>query len=101
MTQEEMDKLQEKLARKMRQYESLMEMVRDLGREFEEIDKDPETIRLRELYKIKKEKLADLGNRAEKLSLQAKEMKKDIDEMIDQLGGKRQRKQGNNNKQNN
>ena len=101
MTQEEMDKLQEKLARKMRQYESLVEMVRDLGREFEEIDKDPETIRLRELYKIKKEKLADLGNRAEKLSLQAKEMKKDIDEMIDQLGGKRQRKQGNNNKQNN
>lgn len=101
MTQEEMDKLQEKLARKMRQYESLIEMVRDLGREFEEIDKDPETIRLRELYKIKKEKLADLGNRAEKLSLQAKEMKKDIDEMIDQLGGKRQRKQGNNNKQNN
>lgn len=101
MTQEERDKLQEKLARKMRQYESLVEMVRDLGREFEEIDKDPETIRLRELYKIKKEKLADLGNQAEKLSLQAKEMKKDIDAMIDQLGGKRQRKQGNNNKQNN
>lgn len=85
----------------MRQYESLVEMVRDLGREFEEIDKDPETIRLRELYKIKKEKLADLGNQAEKLSLQAKEMKKDIDAMIDQLGGKRQRKQSNNNKQNN
>lgn len=101
MTQEERDKLQEKLARKMRQYESLVEMVRDLGREFEEIDKDPETIRLRELYKIKKEKLADLGNQAEKLSLQAKEMKKDIDAMIDQLGGKRQRKQSNNNKQNN
>lgn len=101
MTQEERDKLQEKLARKMRQYESLVEMVRDLGREFEEIDKDPETIRLRELYKIKKEKLADLGNQAEKLSLQAKEMKKDIDAMIDQLGEKRQRKQGNNNKQNN
>lgn len=101
MTQEERDKLQEKLARKMRQYESLIEMVKDLGREFEEIDKDPETIRLRELYKIKKEKLADLGNQAEKLSLQAKEMKKDIDAMIDQLGGKRQRKQSNNNKQNN
>lgn len=101
MTQEERDKLQEKLARKMRQYENLMEMVRDLGQEWAEVDKDPETIRLRELYAEKKAIMRDLAAQAEKLSLQAKEMKKDIDAMIDQLGGKRQRKQGNNNKQNN
>lgn len=85
-------KLQEKLGRKIRQYKNLIEMVRDVALEATAIEKDPETVRLREAYnKIKKE-MAVLNTQAETLSLQAKKIKKEIDEIQDVLCPKRKRR---------
>lgn len=85
MTAEEKSKLQEKLSRRLRQYNNLMETVRDLGKEQADLDSDPETIRLREAYRAKKKEIDILARQAEALSLQAKALKKEIDEMTWQL----------------
>lgn len=85
-------KLQEKLGKKIRQYKNLTEMVRDAALESAALDQCEETIALREAYNKRKKEIDEINEQVRTLSLQAKKIKKEIDEIQDVLCPKRKRR---------
>ena len=88
-------KLQEKLAKKIRQYKSLTEMVRDSALESAALDQCEETVILREAYNKRKKEIDEINEQVRTLSAQAKKIKKEIDEIQDILCPRRKRKRNN------
>lgn len=88
----EKTELQEKLGKKIKQYNRLMETVHEIGMEYIALNEKPETVQLRQAYNEIKKELAELNTQAETLSLQAKKIKKEIDEIQDVLCPKRKRR---------
>lgn len=85
-------KLQERLGKKIKQYDRLMEMVHEMGMEYITLNEDPETIQLRKAYNEVRKKLTELCGQTETMALQAKKIKKEIDEIQDVLCPKRKRR---------
>ena len=85
-------KLQEKLGKKIKQYDRLMETVHEIGMEYIALNEDPKTIQLREAYNEVRKELAELCNQTKEIALQAKKIKKEIDEIQDVLCPKRKRR---------
>lgn len=85
-------KLQEKLGKKIKQYDRLMETVHEIGMEYIALNEDPKTIQLREAYNEVRKELAELCNQTKEIALQAKKIKKEIDEIQDILCPKRKRR---------
>ena len=85
-------KLQEKLGKKIKQYDRLMETVREIGMEYIALNEDPKTIQLRAAYNEVRKELAELCNQTKEIALQAKKIKKEIDEIQDVLCPKRKRR---------
>lgn len=88
-------KLQEKLGKKIKQYDRLMETVHEMGLEYIALNENPKTIQLRQAYNEVRKELAELCSQTESLSLQAKKIKKEIDEIQNILCPKRKRKRNN------
>lgn len=84
--------LQRKLGKKIRQYKNLIEMANDSAAELNALDRDPETVSLREAYNKRKKEIGELSEQTKMLSLQAKKIKKEIDEIQDALCLKRKRR---------
>lgn len=85
METKEKTELQEKIGRRLQRYKFIKSAAEDVVREFAALDKDPETVRLREAYLARKKELSKLGKQMEELNLQAKALKAEIDEMIKTL----------------
>ena len=91
LTEEEKLKLQEKLGKKIKQYETLAEMVHDLGIETAELDNSKETVALRNAYNERKKEIAGMRAQIKTFALQAKAIKNEIDEIQEILIGPRRK----------
>lgn len=85
-------KLQERLGKKIKQYDRLMETVHEMGLEYIALNEDPETIQLRKAYNEVRKKLTELCSQTETMALQAKKIKKEIDEIQDILCSKKKKR---------